>query len=73
VRGGLSAPQVSAGTDACGESAPHPPVRCAHGPLPLPMGEGIRQPLRFRLWIRISAQIYNHIGDYRRLADALTA
>ncbi len=26
-----------------------------------------------RLWARISAQIYNHIGDYRRLADALTA
>lgn len=26
-----------------------------------------------RLWVRISAQIYNHIGDYRRLADALAA
>ncbi len=24
-----------------------------------------------RIWVRISAQIYNHIGDYRRLADAL--
>ena len=26
-----------------------------------------------RLWVRISAQIYNHIGDYRRLAAALAA
>ena len=26
-----------------------------------------------RLWVRISAQIYNEIGDYRRLADALAA
>jgi isopenicillin-N epimerase len=25
------------------------------------------------LWVRISAQIYNEIGDYRRLADALLA
>jgi isopenicillin-N epimerase len=24
-----------------------------------------------RLWVRISAQIYNEIADYRRLADAL--
>jgi kynureninase len=30
-------------------------------------------PVRFRLWVRISAQIYNQIGDYRRLADALAA
>jgi isopenicillin-N epimerase len=26
-----------------------------------------------RIWVRISAQIYNRIGDYRRLADALVA
>lgn len=26
-----------------------------------------------RLWVRISAQIYNDLGDYRRLADALLA
>jgi isopenicillin-N epimerase len=24
-----------------------------------------------RLWVRISAQVYNDLGDYRRLADAL--
>jgi isopenicillin-N epimerase len=28
-------------------------------------------PFADRIWVRISAQIYNEIGDYRRLADAL--
>ena len=24
-----------------------------------------------RLWVRVSAQYYNELGDYRRLADAI--
>jgi isopenicillin-N epimerase len=34
--------------------------------IPVPVFNG-------RIWVRISAQIYNQIGDYRRLADALVA
>jgi isopenicillin-N epimerase len=34
--------------------------------IPVPVFNG-------RIWVRISAQIYNRIGDYQRLADALAA